>query len=522
MCRQRYPVGIDLGTTFSAISYVDERQQVRTVRLEDGASELASAIYFRSPSEILVGNGALDYALVDASKVARAFKPEMGNRDWTFAVWDNVFRAEELSAMILKKLLAQATAKIGAIEHVVISVPYMFDEVKRRATRRAGEIAGVQVLDIVDEPVAAALAYGHTIRQGRGGGFWGEETLDQLFSDEVILVYDLGGGTFDLTLMQLGADNSFRVLATDGDPCLGGENWDQELMTYLTEEYTRIFGLAPSDNPELMQELLTSARHTKIALSERPRVPVSLRNGERSYSIEIRRGEFEDLTRHLVERTRITLESMLQRKDMRYGHVSFILLVGGSSRMPMIRNMLVREVRRELDASLPPDTAVSQGAALYAAYRLGDRSMRGIKVKTVNPHALGLLVHSRKRKTHLNDVLILANEPTEKEVTKSYPVAHGAKHVPLVVLQGELPEPEDCVRLGEVHLPELPREMLQDARVRVTFSFQQNGLLRLRGVLRPSNGDQPVEVNLDLKVEESMTPEEVTASVATLAGIEIK
>ena len=522
MTRQRYPVGIDLGTTFSAISYVDEHQRVQTVRLEDGGFELASAIYFASPSEIIVGNAALDCAVVDAANVARAFKPAMGNRDWKFCAWDKEFRPEELSAMVLKKLLAQATARIGPIEQVVISVPYMFDEIKRRATRRAGEIAGVQVLDIVDEPVAAALAYGHIIRQDRGGESWGEETLDQLFSDEIILVYDLGGGTFDLTLMQLGSDGSFKVLATDGDPILGGENWDQALAEHFVEEYAGFFGINPQRNPELMQELLTKAREAKITLSERPRASVKLRNGELGHTIEVKRGDFENLTEHLIDRTRATLESMLDRKEMRYGHLSFILLVGGSSRMPMVRKMLAREVGREIDASLPPDTAVSQGAALYAAYRLGDLSMRGVKVKTVNPHALGLMAYSRKQQTHVNDVLILANEPTEKEATKSYPIARGAKRIRLVVLQGELPDPEDCVRLGEVRFPHLPPELLDGAKVHVTFSFQQNGLLRLKGILEPGSGCDPVEVNLELVVEESMTPDDVSEAIVTLAGIEIE
>jgi molecular chaperone DnaK (HSP70) len=271
-----------------------------------------------------------------------------------------------------------------------------------------------------------------------------------------------------------------------------------------------------------MQELLTKAREAKIILSERPRASVELQSGEQRHLVEIKRGDFENLTQYLIDRTRATLESMLQKKDMRYGHLSFVLLVGGSSRMPMVRKMLEREVGRHLDVSLPPDTAVSQGAALYAAYCAGDRSMRGVRVKTVNSHALGLLALSRKRQAHVNDVLIRANEPTETEATKSYPVMPGANRIRLVVLQGELPDPEDCVRLGEVRMPDLPPDLLAGARVHVTFGFQQNGLLRVRGVLEPSGGRDPVEVHLELNVEESMTPEDVTESMATLAGIEIE
>ena len=526
MSSQRYPVGIDLGTTFSSISYVDEHGRVETVRMEGGGFSLASAVYFASPTEIIVGNEALNYALIDASCVARAFKPQMGSHDWVFDTGQKQFRPEELSAMVLKKLIAQAEAKIGPIENVVISVPFMFDEVGRRATRHAGEIAGVHVLDTVDEPVAAALAYGHKLLQSSGSGFHNDETLDKYLGDEMVLVYDLGGGTFDLTLMQLSSDLTFRVLATDGDSQLGGEDWDRVLADHLTGLYLEQFDASGEKSPELLQKLLTKAREAKISLSERSRDTVELRCGDMVRTIELERCEFEKMTQHLVERTRMTLQSMLERKDLQYGHLTVVLLVGGSSRMPMIRKTLVREINREIDASLPPDTAISQGAALYAAYRCGDPCMRGVTIRTVNPHALGLLAYSPRRQKHVNDVLIRANQPTEKKVTKTYPVRAGATNIRLVVLQGELPEPEDCVKLGQVEIPDLPLDDLEGATVKVTFSFQENGLLQLHGVLVPGNklpGDNPtpIEVHLELNVEYSMSEQDVLESLATLAGIEI-
>lgn len=519
MSEQKFPVGIDLGTTFSSISYVDDQGRVETVRLEDGAFAMASAIYFESATQTIVGSEALNYAVIEPERVARAFKRHMGEPDWTFTVDDKTFRAEELSALVLKKLIQQAEAQIGKITDVVISVPFIFHEAQRRATKNAGQIAGVNVLDIVDEPVAGALAYGHTLLAG--GGFHGGGELDELFSDAPILVYDLGGGTFDLTLMHLETDYTFRVIATAGDDQLGGEDWDKELTNHFAERYGELFGVSAQGNNALLQELRVKAQEAKISLSERPRVEVELRHEDRVETVEIARGAFELMCAHLVDRTRSTLEEMLEKAGKTFSHFDFVLLIGGSSRMPMISKMLESETGRRLDMSLPPDTAVSKGAALYAAHQTGDRSMMGVSVKTVNPHALGLLAFDRKKKQHVNDVLIRANEPTETSVAKTYPVLKGATRVKLTVLQGELRDPDACVRLGEAEIPEMDADLLAEATVQVTFSFQQNGLLSIRGLVEPAGGKPPVEVTFDIQVEGSMTEDDVIASEANLCGIAI-
>ncbi|MHC4398978.1 MAG: Hsp70 family protein [Planctomycetota bacterium] len=525
MAEQRYPVGIDLGTTFSSISYVDDHGRVETIRMEDGKFSLASAVYFADENEIVVGNEALNYALVEAPKVARDFKRHMGEADWTFHAGSKEFRPEELSAMVLKKLIEQARQKIGPVEDVVISVPFMFDEVRRRATRDAGRIAGLNVLDIVDEPVAGALAYGHVLLKGKGF-YWRDEELENLFSDKVILVYDLGGGTFDLTMMRMRKDYTFETMATAGDYALGGVDWDKALADHLEMQFRDLYEENPKGTPQIEQEIRIKATDAKISLSERSRVPVNLcrlyRGQEETNAVDVARGDFEAMTAHLADRTRATLESMLEEKKMGYGHVDLILLIGGSSRMPMIRKMLEREIGRPINMSLSPDTAVANGAALFAAYRVGDKSMEGIGVETVNPHALGLLAHHRKLDKKVNDVLIEANQPTETEVTKSYPVKKGAKEVNLVVLQGELSEPEDCVPLGKVKIPNLSAEILDGAKVEVTFSFQQNGLLQVKGVVRPARDADPVKVDFDVAVEGAMSEDEITEAETALAGIEIE
>lgn len=521
MTQQRYPVGIDLGTTFSALSYVDDDGRVETVRLEDGAFEMASAIYFHSNQEIVVGDEALRYGVIDPTRVARAFKRHMCDEEpWAFQVDDRAHRAEELSAMVLKKLLREAERKIGKIEEAVISVPFMFDERGRRATENAGQIAGIRVLDIVDEPVAAALAYGRTLLSGQG--FYGDAELNNLFSDGVILVYDLGGGTFDLTMMRLKSDFSFEVLATAGDHALGGEDWDQALAEHLVEQYQQLLGSNPRDDLEAMQDIRTKATQAKISLSERPRVTVELHRGESTQSATISRADFETLTEHLIDRTRDTLVTMLEKKNFTPSHIDFILLIGGSSRMPMVSKLLERVMHRPLDMSLPPDTAVSRGAALFAALRSNHRSMQGIKVQTVNPHALGLRARHKRLGKHVNDLLIKANEPTKTAVTKSYPISRDAQSVRLVVLQGDLPDPDECVRIGEATIPGVSAESLRGARVEVSFCYQDNGMMQVNGTVHFPDDRPPASVRFDVHVQGAMSEKEVNEAEAALTGITIE
>src|SRR2546423_11128755 len=251
MAKQRYAVGIDLGTTFSSLAYVDEEGRVEPLRLPDGTFQVASIVYFKSLKEIIVGSDALPFAAMDASRVARAFKRHMGEKDFKFEVDGKAFRPEQLPALILRKLLEAAVQKLGPIENVVISVPCVFDESRRQATQSAGKIAGIKSIDIVDEPVAAALAYGHTLMQG--GSF--SLGSNEVYADETVLVYDLGGGTFDATVMTLASDGNFEVVATDGDERLGGEDWDNALLEIVCDGYQRETGSDPRQESELMQEL---------------------------------------------------------------------------------------------------------------------------------------------------------------------------------------------------------------------------------------------------------------------------
>ncbi len=514
MAKQRHYVGIDLGTTFSTLAYVDEAGTVDALRLPDGGCAMASAIYFRSPTDIVVGSEAIRYAVVDPTRIAQEFKREIGNADYSFQVDGKGYRPEELSAIIVKKLLDCAAAQLGPIESAVISVPFVFDEKCRRATQNAGYIAGLKEVDLVEEPVAAAVAYGHTLMTG--GGF---SSIDNVFLDETVLVYDLGGGTFDATVMSLHAEKKgkFTVLATDGDYRLGGKDWDRALEELLYEKLKAMTGTHPQYANDLgyLQDIRLKAIEAKTALSERNRTNVVIHFKDKDYTIPLPRGEFEAATTGLLRRSELTLTEMMTKNQLSWGSVDRILLVGGSSRMPMVANMIQRVSKRTLDRSLPPDVAIAKGAALYAAR---NSPATNIDVKTVNSHALGLIVNHVKTNTLMNRVILKANQPTRSRVTRAFKVKEGQRKISLPILLGEHKNPEMCARLGMLSIADLPKDLPKDANVEVGFTFQDNGLLQIEvQIFKEPN--KPIGHNFELMVEGVMTEEEVQSATETLRGI---
>jgi molecular chaperone DnaK len=516
MAKQRYSVGIDLGTTFSSLAYADDQGRVEALRLPDGTFQVASVVYFKRPGEVVVGTEALNYSVIDASRVARAFKRKMGEASYHFEADGKRFRPEEMSAMVLRKLLEAATAQLGPIERVVISVPFAFDEVRRRATQSAARIAGIKEIDLVDEPVAAALAYGHALI--KGGGFF---SVNEVYADETVLVYDLGGGTFDATVMRLRHDGTFQVVATDGDVQLGGEDWDAALLEIVCDRYKQRNDFDPRQDPEFLQEARLKTVEAKKTLSERPKAEVTLAHRGKTDTVTVTRGEFQKKTEPLLTRTENTLKEMLERKEISWSHIDRILMVGGSSRMPMVSAMLERATGRVLDLSLPPDTAIAKGAALYAAHRDGTRAMPVKEILTVNSHPLGLVVRNAKSNKVLNDVLLQANEPTLKRVVRSYKIRQGAKALALLILLGDAPDPEACVYLGKGRITDLPKDLAPADDVDVTFCFLENGLLHVAGAVRRAGGEVLRDITFDVHVEGKMSEQEVDAARATLRGISI-
>jgi molecular chaperone DnaK (HSP70) len=346
-------LGIDLGTTFSAMAVVDQFGKPTIVPNAEGFPTTPSVIHFYERDACVVGDEAVKMAVVDPTNVVRFIKRSMGEADFTLEFFGRNYSPQELSAIILKKLRDDATEALGSeIHDAVITVPAYFNSAQRGATAEAGRIAGFNVLSIINEPTTAAISYG----------------IEKLGGSSKLLVFDLGGGTFDVTLMEI-AGISFRTIASDGNAELGGKDWDDRLLNYVAEQFAEKFGLDPRDDPQPYQELYERCLNAKISLSSKPRavIPVNFR-GHRTVA-SITREEFEAMTRDLVEQCADTCNIVLERAGLAWQDLDEVLLVGGSTRMPMIRRELEALSNKAPAKGVNPDECVALGAALAGVLR---------------------------------------------------------------------------------------------------------------------------------------------------------
>src|SRR5437763_2389760 len=349
-------IGIDLGTTFSVISQLDDIGRPQTLLNAEGDKITPSVVFFEGDN-VVVGKEAVKALATDAEQVAETAKRDLGNRFFHKPQGGRRYPPEALQAWVLNKLRADAAKQIGQFRQAVITVPAYFDEVRRKATMDAGYIAGLEVLDIINEPTAAAVAFGYQ------QGFMRPEHTNG--ERKRILVYDLGGGTFDVTVMEIGG-RDFNALATDGDVMLGGRDWDQRLVDFVVEEFVRKFGVDPREDANAHGRLWRECEDAKRTLSARTKATVACDYQGHAVRVEVTRQQFEDMTRDLLDRTSFTTRQTLQAAGLEWSDIDRVLLVGGSSRMPAVLEMLRRISGNEPDCSVSPDEAVAHGAALHA------------------------------------------------------------------------------------------------------------------------------------------------------------
>lgn len=353
--------GIDLGTTYSCIAYVDEFGKPVTIANAEGERTTPSVVFFDGANRV-VGNEAKNNAVLYPDQVVTLVKRHMGEPAWVFVYDGAEYHAEEISSYILRKLVEDAEQAGHSIHDVVITCPAYFGINERDATAKAGEIAGLNVRSIINEPTAAAIAYGLLSTE-----------------DQVVLVYDLGGGTFDITMIEI-RSGEINVIATGGDHYLGGTNWDEVIVHYLAEQWAVVTGLSsdPLDDDETRQDLLLKAEQAKKALSAREKTDVAVTHTGQREKITLTREKFNELTTQLLERTIAYTRQMLAEAAKKgYSHFDKILLVGGATRMPQVAQRLQAEFGSE-PQSFEPDEAVAKGAALYGQkLAIGD----AIKIK---------------------------------------------------------------------------------------------------------------------------------------------
>jgi molecular chaperone DnaK len=478
-------IGIDLGTTFCAVAALDDRGRPFTVPNRDGEVLTPSAVYLAPDGSAVVGQPALDMALEQPDRVAALVKRRMGLPDYDRPVAGRAFRPEALAAVILKKLAQDAALQLGPVTGCVVTVPAYFDDTRRKATMDAGKIAGLNVIDIIDEPSAAALAYSVQASGGRKPPV--ESDSANKDKPETVLVYDLGGGTFDVTLVKLGRKR-FQVLAIEGDVRLGGRDWDERIVNWAAERFTEQFADDPRSDPQSLAHLYAAAERAKRTLSKVEQASVTVSHGGHKHTVPLTRREFEALTRDLLVRTRLTSQQVLKQTKLTWDAVDRVLMVGGSTHMPACGRMLAELTGKEPDHSLAVSEVVARGAAVHAGIisskptassrpALATELAEVVEI-SVNAHSLGVEVRSGAER--INDKLVPKNTQLPAATERVYyTAADNQTRVRVRILQGEAHQAEACIPVGECWIDGLPPNLPKGSRVRVKCGVAANGRIEV-------------------------------------------
>lgn len=468
-------IGIDLGTTNSVVA-VMEGGKPTVIANAEGSRTTPSIVGFSKTGEKLVGQLAKRQAILNPDKTIASIKRHMGD-DYKVDIDGKDYTPQEISAMILRKLADDASAYLGEkVTSAVITVPAYFNDAQRQATKDAGKIAGLDVLRIVNEPTAAALAYG----------------LEKEKSEKV-LVFDLGGGTFDVSILEIG-DGVHEVLSTSGDTHLGGDDFDQKVMDWITEEFKKQEGIDLKGDKQAMQRVKEAAEKAKIELSSVMETSINLpfitadANGPKHLELNLTRAKFEDLCRDLLNRCKTPVENALKDAGVSKNDIDEVVLVGGSTRIPAVQQLVKEYTGKEPNQSVNPDEVVAVGAAVQAGVLAGE--VKDIVLLDVTPLTLGI-------ETLGGVMTALVPRNTTIPVSKSQVFSTAENNqtaVDIHVLQGERPMAKDNKSLGMFRLDGIPPAMRGLPQIEVTFDIDANGIVNVSAKDKATNKEQKITI----------------------------
>ncbi|MCL2317641.1 MAG: Hsp70 family protein [Methanomassiliicoccaceae archaeon] len=459
-------VGIDLGTTYSTVARYDKKTSRPEIINNQFEKELTpSVICFLENGEILIGEDAKDMQAGGAGVIAASFKRGMGDNSFTVEANGKVYTAEDLSAMLLKKLISDAEKKSGEkIDSVVITVPAYFNDFQRTATIRAGEACGVKVMKIINEPTSAAISYGYN-----------RET------NKTVLVYDLGGGTFDVTLVKINKGN-IQVLGTDGNHLLGGKDWDAAIVKFACEQFVEEFGVDPRDDEATKNELIVASENYKKVLTKADSVSIQIKYEGYNGKYVLRREQFDMRTQFLLNATKDVCAKLFSDIGKSWSDVDEILLVGGSTRMPQVPKFLEMISGRPVIDHADTDLAVAKGAGITAELYCGTSSgLREAKsISDVTAHSLGALAESPGGDRYVNEIMIKRNSKVPSSVKKPFKIAPGnaTDVIEVYTLQGESKIPLDCYVLAKVVISGFYNSG-DGAIIDIQYNYDENGVVNV-------------------------------------------
>mgnify|MGYP001029649572 FL=1 len=482
-------IGIDLGTTNSCVATIEGGKAV-VIPNSEGSRTTPSVVAFTKEGERLVGVTAKRQAVTNSERTIISVKREMGT-DWTKDIDGDTYSPQEISAFILQKLKADAEEYLGTeVKQAVVTCPAYFSDSQRKATKDAGRIAGLEVLRIINEPTAAALAYGVDKEE-----------------DQTVLVYDLGGGTFDVSILeiyQVDGQPQIEVKATSGDNRLGGDDFDEAVMGWIVSEFKKTTGIDLEKDLQAISRIREAAEKAKIELSGTPSTQINLpfitmRDGQPEHlDMSLSRSKFEKLTSSLVERTMSPTRQAMKDASIKKGDVDKVLLVGGSTRGPAVQQAIEKEVGKAPFKGINPDEAVAMGAALQAGIIVGDEGVTDVLLLDVTPLTLGIETLGGVTTTMIERNTTIPSRRSETFST----AADNQPAVEIHVLQGEREFAKDNITLGRFHLMGIPAAPRGIPQIEVTFDIDANGIVDVSAKDLGTGTEQSIKIESQTSLSE--------------------